>query len=134
LSTLDIEDYLNLKPWGKWFLGVVPRDMIGQLVRDNPQMLNLKKKWYIVINLDDSQSAGSHWVALASVGDGRAYYYDSLSVEPPQEVLNIWGNKVYHQTELHQCPDTSLCGFYVLRFINHLFGNVSNRKYKLKVK
>ena len=50
-----------------------------------------------VINLDDKNSKGTHWVSLF-VNKNTAVYFDSFVIEyTPQEVLN----KIKHQSITH---------------------------------
>ena len=65
---LDQLDTVCNKLFGKKYRGTFPSDKI-------PKLNNIKK--YCILNLDRSNQAGSHWIALAKDGD-KAYLYDSF--------------------------------------------------------
>lgn len=80
-----------------------------------------KKPWNRecgIINLDDQQGPGTHWVAYKKLGQ-RVLYFDSFGdLRPPTEVINYFrGNTVkYNYTRL-QDFNTNVCGHLCLKFL-----------------
>ena len=74
-----------------------------------------------VINLDDKNSTGTHWVSLF-VNKNTAVYFDSFVIEyTPQEVLN----KIKHKSITHnmfriQDNESIMCRFYCIAFIEYI--------------
>ena len=74
-----------------------------------------------VINLDDKNSKGTHWVSLF-VNKNTAVYFDSFGIEyTPQEVLN----KIKHKSITHnifriQDNQSIVCRFYCIAFIEYI--------------
>ena len=108
LSNFDFMSYYknNTK-----FAGVFSRDNIP----------TLKDKFYI-INLDDQQGPGTHWVIVFNVGES-CIYFDSFGVSPAEEILHkmrqskksVVGN-IYRIQGL----SSSNCGFYCIYVIDEL--------------
>ena len=71
-----------------------------------------------VINLDDKQSKGMHWVFLF-IGRNMAVYFDSIGIEYiPQEVLSKIRDKLITDTIFRiQFDDSIMCGCYCIAFI-----------------
>ena len=92
LSTTDINDVINQyqnKHKDFIFLGAVPADFeeLPVLGIDNLNFNDLNKqgktKLGMVINLDESDKGGSHWVSLfADLNKGQVYYFDSFAKKP----------------------------------------------------
>ena len=68
-----------------------------------------------VINLDDKNSKGIHWVSLF-INKSTTVYFDSFGTEYiPQEVLNkIKDKSVTHNIIRIQDNECIMCGFIVL--------------------
>ena len=112
MNTLDLNRALHCLPH---FVGTFPRDKIP-LVAQRPCSY--------VINLDDSNNDGSHWVALYVDNENNATYFDSYG-RPPlphcKDILNIlsklsqkqWKyNDLQYQNEL-----SNVCGYYCTLFL-----------------
>jgi hypothetical protein len=92
LSTTDINDVVNqyqAKYKDFMFLGAVPADfeelpVLGLNDLDFDQLEKEgKTKIGMVINLDEHDKGGSHWVALFSnLKEGQIYYFDSFGKKP----------------------------------------------------
>ena len=65
---LDQLDNVCNKLFGRKYRGTFPSDQI-------PKLNDVKK--YCILNLDRSDQAGSHWIALAK-DDNKTYLYDSF--------------------------------------------------------
>lgn len=72
-----------------------------------------------VINLDNSNGPGTHYVAYVKRGD-LVWYYDSFGdLPPPRELVNYFGNSaiiVYNKTR-EQNFNTHTCGRLCLKFL-----------------
>ena len=114
LSTTDINDVVSQyqeKHKNFLFLGAVPADFeelpvlgIGDL-NFNELEKEGKTKIGMVINLDEHDKGGSHWVGLfANLKEGQIYYFDSFAKKPYKKtrkfinkiVKHIYKNK-YHK-------------------------------------
>ena len=62
---------------GDKFMGVFPSDKIPRLTETTP---------YCILNLDNSNQPGSHWVAIARLDDEHAMMYDSFG-RPSKEIF-----------------------------------------------
>ena len=71
-----------------------------------------------VINLDDENSKGTHWVSLF-IYKNLAIYFDSFGIEYiPQEVINkIEDKSITHNIFRIQDNESIMCGFYCIAFI-----------------
>ena len=74
-----------------------------------------------VINLDEYESIGTHWIALYVNGNNRrasfvAIHFDSLGVEHvPKEIKKFKGNKnVITNIYRIQAYDSIRCGYFLL--------------------
>ena len=66
--------------------------------------------WVYIINLDEDESIGTHWIALY-VNDNNVTYFDSFGVEHiPNEIKKIIGNKnVVTNIYRRQGNDSIIC-------------------------
>ena len=100
--------YLKIKN----FKCVISRDEIPTKVKNIPGQC-------FIINLDDTEGPGTHWVALKIIAD-HVNYFDSFGLQPPQEFLNLcYTFDKLHKYESNQFQDlsTTLCGYYCLYFL-----------------
>ena len=76
------------------------------------------KRGAFVINLDDKNSKGTHWVSLF-IYKNLAIYFDSFGIEYiPQEVINkIEDKSITHNIFRIQDNESIMCGFYCIAFI-----------------
>ena len=93
----------------------------GIFMRDNlPQKPH--KNECGILNLDDTNGNGTHWVAWLKKGNLK-YYFDSYGIQPPLELVNYLGNDIYYSTEQIQQRGTVVCGhlcLYVLKKLSVL--------------
>lgn len=72
-----------------------------------------------VINLDDEEGPGTHWVSYNKEGN-KCYYFDSFGdLQPFQEFLNYVGKNctIFFNYERHQSFDTIVCGHLCVKFL-----------------
>ena len=83
----------------------------GCFMRDE----QLPKHGNFILNLDNSNGVGTHWVA---VDLDRGYYYDAYGLCPPDDLKRIKFKK--YNTIQHQRSKSNLCGLYAIYFIHNL--------------
>lgn len=106
LSTGDINDVVSqyqLKDKSFLFLGAVPADFeeLPILGINNLNFNELQKegkdKIGLVINLDEHDKSGSHWVGLyADLKKGQVYYFDSFAKKPYKRTRKFINKIVKH--------------------------------------
>ncbi len=96
------------------FIGAFPCDKI-------PAMSSRMKKYSVIVNLDTSQEAGSHWIALL-IKNKTVFYYDPLGQKNNNEHITDYMNKfavqLYNKQQI-QSKLSDYCGLYCLGFIIH---------------
>ena len=91
-----------------------------------------------VMNLDDSNSSGTHWIAVNSVS-GTTYYFDSFGLAPTTEIKEYCKEPRYYNSFVFQKPNEVICGhlcinfFYSMRKCNKDFCTVLDEIYKCRV-
>jgi hypothetical protein len=73
----------------------------------------------VVMNLQNSNQPGSHWVALY-FGPSTAEYFDSFGLPPDDRALDYMrrsGKKVMWNNEKLQLNSSDECGYYALDYI-----------------
>jgi len=94
-----------------YFRGIFMRTTLPREVRRNENG---------IVNLDNAEGPGTHWVAYAKRGN-RAIYFDSFgNLRPPKELMRYLENNVTH-IEYNRTPyqryDQSNCGQLCLQFL-----------------
>lgn len=71
-----------------------------------------------IINLDDKEGPGTHWVCYRKRGS-NVYYYDSFGdLQPPLELKRyLRGCKIYYNYNQQQDYNTNICGHLCLKFL-----------------
>ena len=87
------------------------------------------KKGAYVINLDEYENTGTHWVALF-VKTNEAIYFDSFGIEHiPIEINKFINNDTTKSSSLErieinifriQAYDSIMCGYFCIEFINYM--------------
>ena len=73
-----------------------------------------------MINLDDKNSKGTHWVSLF-IDRNAAVYFDLFGIEYiSPEVLNNIGDKSITHNIFIQDNESIMCGFYCITFIEYI--------------
>ena len=104
---MEITHYFDYEPR---FNGVFSRNNL-------PRMKDGK----YVINLDDKNSKGTHWVSLF-IDRNTALYFDSFGIKYiPQEVLNkIKDKSIIHSIFRIQDNESIMWEFYCIAFIEYM--------------
>ena len=84
------------------------------------------KKGAYVINLDEYENIGTHWIALF-VKPKYVVYFDSFGIEHiPKEIEHAIGNKeIKANIFIIQAYDSIMCGYVCIEFINYMCGGKS---------
>ena len=108
LTNINISEYYTNEPR---FNGVYSRNNLPK---------NIKKGAY-VINLDEYENTGTHWIALF-VKTNEAIYFDSFGIEHiPNEINKFIGNKNIKRNIFRlQVYDSIMFGYYCIEFINYM--------------
>lgn len=108
MNSLEIEQLAHKIPQIKQnFVGVFALDEIPQFFR-TPAGL--------VVNLDRSSEAGSHWISLWLDQNSKAFYFDSLAQKVPSLISQRF--KIVDKMKRAVQPIMSTgCGFYCLLFL-----------------
>ena len=79
------------------------------------------KKGAYVINLDEYENTGTHWIALF-VKTNEVIYFDSFGIEHiPKEIEHAIGNKEIKASIFRlQAYDSIMGGYYCIEFINYM--------------
>ena len=79
------------------------------------------KKGVYVINLDEYENTGTHWIALF-VKTNEVIYFDSVGIEHiPKEFNKFIGNKeIKANIIIIQAYDSIMCGYFCIEFINYI--------------
>ena len=82
---------------------------------------NKIKKGAYVINLDEYENTGTHWVSLF-VKLKYTVYFDSFGVEHiPKEINKFIGsNEIKSNIFRIQAYDSIMCGYFCIEFINYM--------------
>ena len=79
------------------------------------------KKGAYVINLDEYENTGTHWIALF-VKTNEVIYFYSFGIEHiPKEIEHAIGDKEIKASIFRlQAYDSIMCGYYCIEFINYM--------------
>lgn len=72
-----------------------------------------------IVNLDNSNGPGTHWVSYKRLG-GKVYYFDSFgNLPPPKELQEYFrsAKAVFYNYDRQQPDNTSICGHLCLEFL-----------------
>lgn len=72
-----------------------------------------------IVNLDNSEGSGTHWVCYKKLGE-NVYYYDSFgNLQPPKELQFYFSTakNIYFNYRTEQPEGTVICGHLCLNFL-----------------
>lgn len=73
-----------------------------------------------VINLDNKDGPGTHWVSYYKNNNKECYYFDSFGdLQPFKEFIDYVGSKckILYNYKRQQAFDTIICGHLCLKFL-----------------
>lgn len=90
----------------------------GVFMRNNLPISGVRRNESGIVNLDDVDGPGTHWVAYAKRGD-RVVYFDSFgNLRPPKELVRYFGRvKIEYNYASYQSYNQSICGQLCLKFL-----------------
>ena len=108
LTNIEISEYYANEPR---FNGVYSRNNLPN---------KIKKRAY-VINLDEYENTGTHWVSLFAKAN-KVIYFDSFGVEHIPKEINkfINNNNIESNIFRMQAYDSIMCGYFCIEFINYM--------------
>ena len=108
LTNIEINEYYKNEPR---FNGVYSKNNLPA---------KIKKEAY-VINLDEYENTGTHWVSLF-VKTNEVIYFDSFGIEHiPKEINEFIGNKEIKANIFRiQAYNSIMCGYFCIEFINYM--------------
>ena len=114
MNTCEINKYLNNFIH---FFGTYPKDLLPKA---------LAKKAGIVINTDNSNQPGEHWVAVFLRPNGYAEYFDSFGMPPMHmEIIEFLDNISplgwFYNTIGFQSIYQNTCGMYCVYYLANYF-------------
>ena len=78
------------------------------------------KKGAYVINLDEFENTGKHWIALF-VKPKFTVYFDSFCIEHiPKEINKFIDNDIKSNIFRIQAYDSIMCGYFSIEFFNYM--------------
>ena len=103
------------------------KNYIGTYSKDNVPIL--KNNQSTIINLQNSDKNGSHWVSYKKVGN-KIFYFDSFAVSfLPDIIQNQYQNhKFICNIYIIQSIDSNQCGRYCILFIKSNIKNENDYK------
>lgn len=73
-----------------------------------------------IVNLDDKDGPGTHWVAYRKIGNSVIYFDSFGDLRPPSELVKYLGvGSVNYNYEGYQEYDTIECGHLCMKFLCH---------------
>ena len=107
LTNIEISEYYKKEPR---FNGVYSRNNLPNRI----------KKGAYVINLDEYENTGTHWVSLF-VNAKYTVYFDSFGIEHiPKEINKFINNDIKSNIFRIQAYDSIMCGYFCIEFINYM--------------
>ena len=120
MNTLQLQQILNDDPWVSNGY-VCSIDKLPQSITDYPLSL--------IINTDESDQPGEHWIAVYIVSPKEAEFFDSYGHEPcymDDRLCHFLSNyNVLYNSQPFQGPLSVVCGHYCVLFILHRSRGVS---------
>jgi len=103
--------------WNNW-RNVCTSFFRGVFMRNNLPINGVRRNESGIINLDDVDGPGTHWVAYAERGD-RVVYFDSFgNLRPSKELVRYFGRvKIEYNYTSYQSYNQSICGLLCLKFL-----------------
>ncbi len=120
---------IGMKLFGKNFSGVFPSDKIPDLGKnpDGSTVTNTNiqqgARLYSIVNLDDSNEPGSHWISLAyDIESKKVFVYDSFGRATAEIIPTVIakfgrGNVVTVDDDAEQAIEEEDCGARSLAFL-----------------
>ena len=108
LTNIEISEYYKNEPR---FHSIYSRNNLPNKI----------KKGAYIINLDEYENTGTHWVSLF-VKANKIIYFDSFGIEHIPKEINkfINNNNIESNIFRIQAYDSIMCGYFCIEFINYM--------------
>lgn len=75
-----------------------------------------------IVNLDDRNGFGTHWVAYKKVGNSVSYFNSFGNLSPPEELISYFGKnvRVSYNKKRYQSYRSKKCGQLCVKFLKNL--------------
>ena len=126
MNNYQIEAVLNAFDAGSCFRGVYPADMLPSAPSDN-------ESHAYVVNTDNSNEPGKHWVGFFFPRFGHPEYFDSYGLIPliPHFYDFLGDRDFFFNNVTLQAPFSNVCGQYCIFFI---IGRISGISFETLMK
>jgi hypothetical protein len=97
-------------------ISICKKHKIDLIVSMKDEFKLIPNKSYYMVNLENHNQKGSHWVGLY-YGKDYIFYFDSYGAPPAQTIINKIKSKVkkiYFNNFICQNLDSILCGWFVI--------------------
>ena len=90
--------------------------------------LKIYDKMFFIVNYDNSDLSGSHWVAVVK-NNQFVYYFDSYGLRPLKEVIDKFkkNNRFFYNDTAVQLNNSKICGQLCLYFIKEMVNETEFR-------
>lgn len=90
----------------------------GVFMRNNLPKNGPKTNETAIINLDDKDGPGTHWVAYRKIGDDVTYFDSFGNLQPPIDLISYLGvGSIKYNYKRYQDWNTFYCGHLCLKFL-----------------
>lgn len=91
----------------------------GVFMRNDLPESGPRKYESAIVNLDDKDGPGTHWVAYKKSGNDVVYFDSFGNLRPPKNLMEYLGvGSVKYNHENYQNYDTVVCGHLCLKFLS----------------
>ena len=93
----------------------------GVIMKDEVKNLKIYDKMIVIVNYDNSNLSGSHWVGIVKINN-LIYHFGSYGIPPLKEVTDKFkrDNKIYYNDIAVQLDNSKICGNLTLYVIKEL--------------
>ena len=71
-----------------------------------------------IVNLDDKDGPGTHWVAYKKISNDVEYFDSFSNLRPPSDLVKYLGfDNIEYNHDRYQNYNTSVCGHLCLKFL-----------------
>ena len=111
---VDLIEYLKKYDGknGYHFAGVIMKNEINRI--------EIHDKMFMIVNYDNSNQQGSHWVAVVKNGND-VMHFGSYGIPPLRQIKGKFSKyQIYYNDRPVQMTDSSICGYLCLNFIEFM--------------
>jgi hypothetical protein len=100
----------------------------GVIMKDEVSLLKIYDKMVFIVNYDNSNLSGSHWVGVVKINN-IVFHFGSYGIPPLREITDKFkrNNKIYYNDIAVQLDNSKICGNLTLYVIQELVRGKSFR-------